>query len=113
MLALAAPQLTLAARQLTTRTPVDISRTPVDTSRTSVDTSRTSVDTSRTQVDTSHTLIASVRPPKNSSESFSRWQRKMIGNIEDLKEMCNTTDTCYQRPEKYVDALRPDVEFRK
>jgi hypothetical protein len=37
----------------------------------------------------------------------------MIGNIEDLKEMCNTTDTCYQRPEKYVDALRPDVEFRK
>jgi hypothetical protein len=39
---------------------------------------------------------------------------KMIGHLEDLVEIWETLDTCYERPEKYVaEALKPIIEFRR
>ncbi len=39
---------------------------------------------------------------------------RMVGHLEDLKEMWDTLDTCYERPEKYAEeALKPILEFRK
>ncbi len=39
---------------------------------------------------------------------------KMVGHLEDLKEIWDTLDTCYERPEKYMEeALKPILEFRK
>jgi hypothetical protein len=39
---------------------------------------------------------------------------KMIGHLDDLVEIWETLDTCYERPEKYVaEALKPIVEFRR
>jgi hypothetical protein len=38
----------------------------------------------------------------------------MVGHLEDLKEILDTLDTCYERPKKYMDeALKPILEFRK
>jgi hypothetical protein len=38
----------------------------------------------------------------------------MIGHLEDLDEIWETLDTCYERLEKYmVEALKPILEFRK
>ncbi len=37
-----------------------------------------------------------------------------MGHLEDLREIWDTLDTCYERPEKYMEeALRPVLEFRK
>ncbi len=39
---------------------------------------------------------------------------RMVGHLDDLLEMWETLDTCYERPEKYVEeVLRPIVEFRR
>jgi hypothetical protein len=38
----------------------------------------------------------------------------MIGHLEELREIWDTLDTCYIRPEKYMEeALKPILEFRK
>jgi hypothetical protein len=38
----------------------------------------------------------------------------MVGHLEDLKEIWDTLDKCYERPEKYMEeALKPILEFRK
>ncbi len=39
---------------------------------------------------------------------------RMVGHLEDLKEIWDTLDTCYERPEKYLEeALKPILELRK
>jgi hypothetical protein len=39
---------------------------------------------------------------------------KMISRLEELGEIWDTLDTCYERPEKYMEeALKPILEFRK
>ncbi len=39
---------------------------------------------------------------------------KMVGHLEDLKEIWGTLDTCYERPEKYMEeALKTILEFRR
>ncbi len=39
---------------------------------------------------------------------------QMVSNLDDLQEMWETLDTCYERPEKYMEeALRPIVDFRR
>ncbi len=39
---------------------------------------------------------------------------KMVSHLDDLGEMWDTLDTCYERPEKYMEeALWPVLEFRK
>jgi hypothetical protein len=39
---------------------------------------------------------------------------KMVSHLDDLGEMWDNFDTCYERPEKYMEeALRPILEFRK
>ncbi len=39
---------------------------------------------------------------------------QMISHLDDLQEMWETLDTCYERPEKYMEeALRPIVDFRR
>jgi hypothetical protein len=38
----------------------------------------------------------------------------MVSHLDDLREMWETLDTCYERPEKYMEeALRPIVDFRR
>jgi hypothetical protein len=38
----------------------------------------------------------------------------MVSHLDDLREIWDTLDTCFERPEKYMEeALRPVVEFRK
>jgi hypothetical protein len=39
--------------------------------------------------------------------------KRMIGNIENLDEICDTLDMCYERPEKYRTALKPKIEYRQ
>jgi hypothetical protein len=40
--------------------------------------------------------------------------KSVVGNIEDLDEVWDTLDTCYDRPEKYIaKALEPVIKFRK
>jgi hypothetical protein len=39
---------------------------------------------------------------------------RMVNHLDDLQEIWDTLDTCYERPEKYMEeALRPVLEFRK
>ncbi len=39
---------------------------------------------------------------------------RMISHLDDLREIWETLDTCYERPEKYMEeALRPIVDFRR
>jgi hypothetical protein len=39
---------------------------------------------------------------------------RMVSHLDDLQEMWETLDTCYERPEKYMEvALRPIVDFRR
>jgi hypothetical protein len=39
---------------------------------------------------------------------------RMVGHLDDLQEIWDTLDTCFERLEKYMEeALRPIVEFRK
>ncbi len=39
---------------------------------------------------------------------------KGMSHLDDLREMWETLDTCYERPEKYMEeALRPIVDFRR
>jgi hypothetical protein len=39
---------------------------------------------------------------------------RMISHLDDLREIWETLDTCYERPEKYMEeALRPVVDFRR
>jgi hypothetical protein len=39
---------------------------------------------------------------------------RMVSHLDDLQEMWETLDTCYERPEKYMEeVLRPIVEFRR
>jgi hypothetical protein len=39
---------------------------------------------------------------------------QMVSHLDDLREMWETLDTCYERPEKYMEeALRPLVDFRR
>jgi hypothetical protein len=38
----------------------------------------------------------------------------MVSHLYDLREMWETLDTCYERPDKYMEeALRPIVDFRR
>jgi hypothetical protein len=38
----------------------------------------------------------------------------MVSHLDDLREMWETLNTCYERPEKYMEeALRPIVDFRR
>ncbi len=40
--------------------------------------------------------------------------RQMVGHLDDLREMWETLDTCYERPGKYAEeALKPIANFRK
>ncbi len=39
---------------------------------------------------------------------------RMVSHLDDLQEIWETLDTCYERPEKYMEeVLRPIVEFRR
>jgi hypothetical protein len=39
---------------------------------------------------------------------------RMVNHLDDLREIWETLDTCYERPEKYMEeVLRPIVEFRR
>ncbi len=39
---------------------------------------------------------------------------RMISHLNDLQEIWDTLETCFERPEKYMEeALRPKVEFRR
>ncbi len=39
---------------------------------------------------------------------------RMVSHLNNLQEIWDTLDTCYERPEKYMEeALRPVLEFRK
>jgi hypothetical protein len=39
---------------------------------------------------------------------------QMVNHLDDLREMWETLDTCYKRPDKYAEeALRPIVDFRR
>jgi hypothetical protein len=39
---------------------------------------------------------------------------QMVSHLDDLREMWETLDTCYERPDKYTEeALRPIVDFRR
>jgi hypothetical protein len=39
---------------------------------------------------------------------------QMVSHLDDLREMWETLDTCYERPDKYMEeALRPIVDFRR
>ncbi len=39
---------------------------------------------------------------------------RMVSHLNDLREIWETLDTCYERPEKYMEeVLRPIVEFRR
>jgi hypothetical protein len=39
---------------------------------------------------------------------------RMVSHLDDLREMWETLDTCYERPEKYMEeALLPIVDFRR
>ncbi len=39
---------------------------------------------------------------------------RMVSHLDDLREMWETLDTCYERPEKYMEeTLRPIVDFRR
>jgi hypothetical protein len=39
---------------------------------------------------------------------------QMVSHLDDLREMWETLDTCYERPEKYMEeALRPIVDFQR
>ncbi len=39
---------------------------------------------------------------------------QMVNHFDDLREMWETLDTCYERPDKYAEeALRPIVDFRR
>jgi hypothetical protein len=39
---------------------------------------------------------------------------KMVGHLEDLQEIWDMLDTCYERPVKYMDeALKQILEFRR
>ncbi len=39
---------------------------------------------------------------------------QMVSHLDDLQEMWETLDTCYERPEKYMEeALWPIVDFRR
>jgi hypothetical protein len=38
----------------------------------------------------------------------------MVSHLDDLRKMWETLDTCYERPDKYMEeALRPIVDFRR
>ncbi len=39
---------------------------------------------------------------------------RMVSHLDDLQEIWETLDTCFERPEKYMnEVLRPIVEFKK
>jgi hypothetical protein len=39
---------------------------------------------------------------------------QMVSHLDDLQEIWETLDTCYERPDKYMEeALRPIVDFRR
>ncbi len=39
---------------------------------------------------------------------------QMVSHLDDLREMWETLDTCYERPDKYAEeALKPIVDFRR
>ncbi len=39
---------------------------------------------------------------------------RMVSHLDDLREIWDTLDTCYERPEKYMEeALQRIMEFRK
>ncbi len=40
--------------------------------------------------------------------------QKMIRNVDDLAQICDTLDTFYERPDKYIaKVLKPIIEFRR
>jgi hypothetical protein len=46
-------------------------------------------------------------------KSLASHDRQMVNDIDDLREVWDTLDTCYDRPDKYIsEALDPVVKFR-
>jgi hypothetical protein len=50
-----------------------------------------------------HALVGDSRVAKTlRANCVSKEVQKMIGNIDDLAEIQDTLDTCYERPAKYM-----------
>jgi hypothetical protein len=65
--------------------------------------------------ETSHSVMNDDLAAKTLREKCVKGDAwKMVGHLEDLKDIWDTLDTCYEKPEKYmVEALKPILEFRK
>ncbi len=52
--------------------------------------------------------------PDAEGKCLSSSVRNMVKDIEDLQEIWDTLDTCFDQPEKYIaEALAPIIKFRK
>ncbi len=62
---------------------------------------------------TYHSLVSYDLAAKTLRENCVKGDTvKMIGHLDDLDEIWETLDTCFERPEKYmIEALQPILEF--
>jgi hypothetical protein len=65
--------------------------------------------------ETYHSLVNDDLAAKTLRENCVKGDAlRMVSHLDDLHEMWDTLDTCFERLEKYMEeALRPIVEFRK
>jgi hypothetical protein len=65
--------------------------------------------------ETYHSIVNNDLAAKTLREKYMKGDRwKMVGHLEDLKDIWETLDTCYERHEKYMEeVLKPILEFRK
>jgi hypothetical protein len=65
--------------------------------------------------ETNHSIVNDDLAAKTLGEKCVKGDaHKMISHLEELREIWDTLDTCYERPEKYMEeALKPILEFRK
>jgi hypothetical protein len=65
--------------------------------------------------ETYHSVVNDDLAAKTLSEKCVKGNAlRMVSHLDDLQEIWDTLDTCYDRPEKYMEeALRPIMEFRK
>ncbi len=65
--------------------------------------------------ETYHSIVNDDLPSKTLREKCVKGDaHKMIGHLEELREIWDTLYTCYESPEKYMEeALKPILEFRK
>ncbi len=65
--------------------------------------------------ETYHSIVNDDLATKTLRESCVKGDaHKMINHLEELGEIWDTLDTCYEKPEKYMEeALKPILEFRK